>query len=128
MQACTHLVLSAWGCGAFRQDATKVARSFKLALQRVQKTKLPVVVFAIMDEHNSKPPRNLHSFKFEFGYAHVPFTPLQQSPRSSEPSTTVDNDSVNEPGADTRQPLEGTDCVSGVSQGCDTNLPMYIYS
>ena len=66
MQGCTHLVLSAWGCGAFHQGAAEVARCFKLALQRVQKTTLPEVVFAVMDDHNSKPPGNLQLFNIEF--------------------------------------------------------------
>jgi len=124
MQGCTHLVLSAWGCGAFRQDAAEVARAFKLALRHVKQTNLPEVVFAIMDDHNSKPPGNLHQFNIEFGYAHVPFTPRHQSPRASGPSTTVDNASATEPGADTRQPSERTDDTTGAGQGCGTNLKL----
>ena len=126
MQGCTHLVLSAWGCGAFRQDAAEVARAFKRALLCVKKTNLPEVVFAITDDHNSKPPGNLHQFNIEFGHAHVPFTPppRHQSPRASGPSTTVDNASATEPGADTRQPSERTDDTTGAGQGCGTNLKL----
>ena len=133
MQGCTHLVLSAWGCGAFRQDAAEVARAFKLALRHVKQTNLPEVVFAITDDHNSKPPGNLHQFNIEFGHAHVPFTPppRHQSPRASGPSTTVDNASVTEAGADTRQPPERTDDTAGAGQGCGTNLKLclatYLY-
>ena len=35
MQGCTHLVLSAWGCGAFGQNTEVVATLFKLILQRL---------------------------------------------------------------------------------------------
>jgi uncharacterized protein (TIGR02452 family) len=65
MQECSHLVISAWGCGAFGQSAAEVARCFRLALERVSMTTLPEVVFAVVDDHNSKPPGNLHIFKTE---------------------------------------------------------------
>jgi uncharacterized protein (TIGR02452 family) len=65
MQECTHLVLSAWGCGAFHQDAFQVARSFKLALQRVQKKSIPEVVFAVMDDHNSDHNNEVFNLEFE---------------------------------------------------------------
>ena len=53
MQGCTDLVLSAWGCGAFRKNAEIVAAHFKLALQRVRNSSLQEVFFAVIDDHNS---------------------------------------------------------------------------
>ena len=66
MQNCTHLVLSAWGCGAFHQHAPTVARLFESAFQRLDKKSYPKVVFAILDDHNSPPPGNLNAFRAVF--------------------------------------------------------------
>ena len=63
MQDCTHLVLSAWGCGAFRQSLVEVARCFHGAL--AHRGKRMTVVFAIKDDHNSE--GNLHAFRTVFG-------------------------------------------------------------
>ena len=67
-QDCSHLVLSAWGCGAFGQSAAEVARCFKMAITRVKNTILKEVVFAIIDDHNSMEQGggNLNVFHTEF--------------------------------------------------------------
>ena len=67
-QGCTHLVLSAWGCGAYRQSAAEVARCFRMAIKRVKNTILKEVVFAIIDDHNSVEHGggNLNIFRTEF--------------------------------------------------------------
>ena len=62
MQECSHLVLSAWGCGAYHQSAAEVAQCFNYALRRVDQRELPKVIFAVMDDHNSIPPGNVASF------------------------------------------------------------------
>ena len=57
-------------------------------------------------------------------------TPLHQSPGASwlqtdtNQGTTLDDASVTEPGADTRQPPERTDDTTGAGQGCGTNLKL----
>ena len=66
-QDCTHLVLSAWGCGAFGQDAEGVAGCFHSALSRINQSNFPAVTFAIKDDHNSQPPGNLHAFHTVLG-------------------------------------------------------------
>ena len=63
MQDCTHLVLSAWGCGAFHQDATLVAMLFREALSRRHRQRFPRVVFAVKDDHNSQSPGNAAVFR-----------------------------------------------------------------
>jgi len=45
---CTHLVLGAWGCGAFRNDPVEVARLFEEALE-ARAGAFEEVVFAISD-------------------------------------------------------------------------------
>ena len=51
-QGCTHLVLSAWGCGAFGQCPHAVAECFRRTFAKVTYTNLQVA-FAILDDHNS---------------------------------------------------------------------------
>ena len=63
---CTHIVLSAWGCGAFRQSAEAVAKCFKQGLARFDRWSFPKVTFAIIDDHNSPPPGNLSAFQSVF--------------------------------------------------------------
>jgi uncharacterized protein (TIGR02452 family) len=62
MQYCTHLVLSAWGCGAFGQSPLEVARCFQRAL--AQTSGSLKVVFAVKDDHNSE--GNLNAFRTTF--------------------------------------------------------------
>jgi uncharacterized protein (TIGR02452 family) len=69
-QKCSHLVLSAWGCGALGQDAKDVALCFRQALQNVDYKLLPEVVFAIPDDptiiSKNKGRGNLDIFKAVF--------------------------------------------------------------
>ena len=54
MQGCTHLVLSAWGCGAFGQCPHEVAECFRRTFAKLQLTHNNLqVAFAILDDHNS---------------------------------------------------------------------------
>lgn len=66
MQGGTHVILSAWGCGAFGQSAHAVAEIFRRGLARFDGRSFPKVVFAIIDDHNSAPPGNLHAFRTVF--------------------------------------------------------------
>ena len=66
MQDCSHIILSAWGCGAFKQSAEEVAKIFKQSLTRFDASSFPQVTFAIIDDHNSQPPGNLHAFQSVF--------------------------------------------------------------
>ena len=72
-QKCSHLVLSAWGCGALGQDAKDVALCFRQALQNVDYKHLPEVVFAIPDDptiiSKNKGSGNLGIFKAVFAHA-----------------------------------------------------------
>ena len=58
-------------------------------------------------------------------------TPLHQSPGANWPQTdtnqgtALDDASVTEPGADTRQQPERTDDATGAGQGCATNLKLF---
>ena len=63
---CTHLVLSAWGCGAFGQNPLEVARCFKAALESLEAGQISSVYFGILDDHNSQPPGNLRAFRDVF--------------------------------------------------------------
>ena len=63
MQGCTHLVLSAWGCGAFGQCPHAVAKCFQQNFAKVTHAKLKVI-FAILDDHNSTD--NLAAFQQVF--------------------------------------------------------------
>ena len=65
-EECTHIILSAWGCGAYGQSAEAVARCFKHGLSRFDARTYPRVTFAIIDDHNSPPPGNLHAFRAVF--------------------------------------------------------------
>lgn len=69
-QKCSHLVLSAWGCGAFGQDAAGVARCFRQALQNVDYKLLPEVIFAIPDgvEHQHLVGKTLDIFLAAFAH------------------------------------------------------------
>lgn len=62
-EECSHIILSAWGCGAFGQNAYKVADCFRQGLARFDARIFPIVTFAIIDDHNSRPPGNLHAFQ-----------------------------------------------------------------
>ena len=64
MQDCTHLVLSAWGCGAFGQCPDAVANCFRERLVRSERKDM-TVVFAITDDHNSDD--NFSAFRRVFG-------------------------------------------------------------
>ena len=66
MQGGTHVILSAWGCGAFGQSAHTVAEIFRRGLARFDGRSFPKVLFAITDDHNSKPPGNIHAFRMVF--------------------------------------------------------------
>ena len=62
----THLVLSAWGSGAYRQDAGLVAGAFREAILNLRwrhKCSLKDIVFAILNDHNSPPPGNFQKFE-----------------------------------------------------------------
>merc|ERR1719409_40962 len=48
---CNHVVLSAFGCGAFCNPPEAVAEMFRVALA---KSKLTEAVFCIKDDHNSR--------------------------------------------------------------------------
>lgn len=66
------LVLGAWGCGAFRNPPAHIARLFHEVLDEVEfKNKFRQIVFAILEDHNSRkehnPEGNLIPFKREFG-------------------------------------------------------------
>ena len=63
LQQCTHVVLSAWGCGAFGQCPYAVAQCFRRALARFAPAELSVY-FAILDDHNSD--GNLAAFRQVF--------------------------------------------------------------
>ena len=63
MQGCTHLVLSAWGCGAFGQCPHAVAKCFQQNFAKITHVKLKVI-FAILDDHNSTD--NLAAFQSVF--------------------------------------------------------------
>ena len=65
-EECSHIILSAWGCGAFKQNASAVARCFRQALARFDARTFPDVTFAVIDDHNSPPPGNLHAFRAVF--------------------------------------------------------------
>ena len=71
-QKCSHLVLSAWGCGALGQDAKDVALCFRQALQYVDYKHLPEVIFAIPDDptiiSKNKGRGNLDIFKAVFAH------------------------------------------------------------
>ncbi|NUP05165.1 MAG: TIGR02452 family protein [Polyangiaceae bacterium] len=60
----THLVLGAWGCGAFRNDPALVARAFHEVLSRGFARHFEEVVFAIYAIH--KQDRNLEAFRAVF--------------------------------------------------------------
>ena len=66
MQDCTHLILSAWGCGAFGQCPEAVAKCFRDRLLRSARKDM-TVVFAITDDHNSD--GNFSAFRSVFGGA-----------------------------------------------------------
>jgi uncharacterized protein (TIGR02452 family) len=53
-QGCKHLVLSALGCGAFRNPPKLVAELFKDVIEKEFKYSFERIVFAIIDDHNSK--------------------------------------------------------------------------
>ena len=66
------LVLGAWGCGAFRNPPADIARLFHKTLDLHEfKNKFAVVVFAILDDHNThlahNPEGNYAPFAREFG-------------------------------------------------------------
>lgn len=63
MQRCTHLVLSAWGCGAFGQCPHAVAKCFQQNFAKFTHRNLKVI-FAILDDHNSTD--NLAAFQRVF--------------------------------------------------------------
>ena len=63
MQGCTHLVLSAWGCGAFGQCPHAVAMCFQKNFAKLTHTNMKVI-FAILDDHNSTD--NLAAFQRVF--------------------------------------------------------------
>lgn len=59
-----HLVLSAWGCGAFGQNPRIVAAEFREALlRRDSGTSRMTVTFAIRNDHNG--PANVEAFREE---------------------------------------------------------------
>ena len=64
-----HLVLGAWGCGAFRNPPEQVAQLFKEALIK-RNVSFKVVVFAIMTR-NVHEDVNVKAFKEAFGVNYV---------------------------------------------------------
>ena len=62
---CSHIIMSAWGCGAFGQSAYEVASCFRSGLARFDVSTFPEVTFAIIDDHNSY--GNLLAFRRVFG-------------------------------------------------------------
>ncbi len=65
------LVLGAWGCGAFRNPPAHIARLFHEVLEEEEfKDKYRKIVFAIIEDHNSRkkhnPEGNLLPFQKEF--------------------------------------------------------------
>ena len=48
------LVLSAFGCGAYGNPPDVVAQIFAYALSRVPRPSIPLVLFAVMDDHNAQ--------------------------------------------------------------------------
>ena len=61
---CSHIILSAWGCGAFGQNAHEVASCFRQGLARFDARTFPEVTFAIIDDHKGR--GNLHAFRTVF--------------------------------------------------------------
>jgi uncharacterized protein (TIGR02452 family) len=61
----THLVLGAWGCGAFGNDPEKVARWFRQSLEGPFAGVFDRVVFAILDHWMDR--RNIAPFERELG-------------------------------------------------------------
>ena len=62
----THFVLSAWGSGAYRQDAGLVAGAFREAILNLRwrnDCSLKKIIFAILNDHNSQPPGNFQKFE-----------------------------------------------------------------
>ena len=63
----TAIVLGAFGCGVFGNDAAQVASIFRRLLTSKYKNCFEHVVFAIYaPEKNSKAKKNLEAFKLEF--------------------------------------------------------------
>ena len=65
------LVLGAWGCGAYRNPPTQIARLFHEVMEEAEfKGKYRKIVFAIIEDHNSRkshnPEGNLLPFQREF--------------------------------------------------------------
>ena len=65
------LVLGAWGCGAFRNPPAQIARLFHEVMEEAEfKDKYRKIVFAIIEDHNSRkshnPDGNLLPFQREF--------------------------------------------------------------
>ena len=58
-----HLVVSAWGCGAFGLPPADVARMFR---EELRFSTLASVTFAIVEDHNTTGRHVLSMFKREF--------------------------------------------------------------
>ena len=53
------LVLGAWGCGAFRNPPAHMARLFRQTIESTEfANRFAVIVFAILEDHNSRRPGN----------------------------------------------------------------------
>ena len=66
---CDVVILSAFGCGAFGTPPNQVARMFR---EQLQEAPVRRVIFAILNDHNSKlqhnPEGNIAPFRHEFAY------------------------------------------------------------
>lgn len=72
MNGIVNLVLPAWGCGAFQNPATEVARCFKEVFEEYEFAgAFEEICFAILDDHNSfhefNPDGNYEPFVNTFG-------------------------------------------------------------
>jgi uncharacterized protein (TIGR02452 family) len=65
-QGVEHLVLSAFGCGAFRNNPNFISRVFK---QHIKNLPYKTIVFSVLDDHNSKANgvSNYQAFSNMFG-------------------------------------------------------------
>ena len=62
-----HLVLSAFGCGAFNNPPDQIAQMFKATIETYEfRSLFKTITFAIIDDHNSRGEGNVTPFKRAF--------------------------------------------------------------
>jgi uncharacterized protein (TIGR02452 family) len=62
---CKHIVLSAFGCGVFKNDPAEVAKMFSQVIKSGSSKFFDTITFAIFDDKNSN-GKNFETFKNEF--------------------------------------------------------------